>query len=145
SVPNSRLQLLPPKPNELDSTRSSGRSCGATATRLLSAGSRLATLRLPGMKPSRTQSREMTASTMPAAPSVCPVQPLVELQATVSPNRPNTAAASAPAVAEQAEHGGVLVPVVRRRAGAMQVDVADLRRPGAGALERLAHRGRRAR
>ncbi len=54
----------------------------------------------------------MTASTAPAAPSVCPVMPLVELHGD--------------AVPKTAVHRAVLGCVVARRAGAVQVHVVDV-------------------
>src|SRR5688500_6739298 len=78
--PNNRLQLLPPKPNELLSTRRTGASRFSSRIAAWISGSRLRVLRLAGMKPCSMHSRLTAASTIPAAPSVWPVQPLVELQ-----------------------------------------------------------------
>ena len=77
-----------------------------------------------------SQIAAIATSTIPAAPSVCPVQPLVELHGVASPNT--------------AAHRAVLHRVVRPRAGAVQVHVVDLRRREPGRGQRRAH-GRRSR
>ena len=56
------------------------------------------------MKPCSIASRQIAASTMPAAPSVWPVQPLVELHGIGDAEQPLTAASSAASLA------GVAVP-----------------------------------
>ena len=61
-------------------------------------------LRLRGMKPCSIASSEIAASTMPAAPSVCPVQPFVELQGVRVPNSAVTA------VSSDESFAGVAVP-----------------------------------
>ena len=70
----------------------------------------------------------MAASTMPAAPSVWPVQPFVELQGG--------------RCAEDFAYRAALGVVVRDRAGSMQVDVVDF--SGRSVSQRRAHRCDRA-
>src|ERR1700761_391796 len=76
---NARQILLPPKPNELLSATSTRRlslrnaHCGPQCT----SGSSQPTF--PGTVSSAIASKAITASTMPAAPKVCPVSALVEL------------------------------------------------------------------
>ena len=70
ALPNTRQQLLPPKPKELLIT-----VCGLLARfsmRILSivSGSGSCVWRVPGTSPVSSASIEMTASVIPAAPSV---------------------------------------------------------------------------
>src|SRR5713101_3047887 len=60
--------LVPPKPNEFESTYLPRRSCVTFGTRL----------RVGGTTPSRIARIENIASTLPAAPSRCPIADLVE-------------------------------------------------------------------
>ena len=77
-----KAQLLPPKPKELLSTRRTGASRLPVAMSLRNSGSASATPRQPGISPSSTQMPAATASSAPDAPSVCPVQPFIELHGT---------------------------------------------------------------
>src|SRR5690606_1648295 len=92
--PNTSEQLLPPKPNELFiayamSPRAlSKRICGPQP------GSGVVLLSVPGSRPSRSAISANTDSTMPAAPRVCPVQPLLEPACRLSGNNAATARAS---------------------------------------------------
>src|SRR6185295_18936909 len=104
SLPKMSEQLLPPKPNELLSTRFTGARRVSSRTLPSMAGSFSPVLRLRGMSPASMQSSAIAASTMPAAPSVWPVHPLVELSATAGPNTSRTARSSARSLA------GVAVP-----------------------------------
>ena len=103
-APNNTLQFVPPKPKEFDNAYSTGARARASSTPACSAGSCSRVLRLRGMKPCSIASRQIAASTMPAAPSVWPVQPFVELHGTAAPNSALTAASSA------ASFAGVAVP-----------------------------------
>ena len=58
-------------------------------------GSTAVVFRPPGRSPWRSASAQITASSAPAAPSVWPVAPLVELAGTAAPNSAATARASA--------------------------------------------------
>jgi hypothetical protein len=49
-------------------------------------GSGVSQFRLPGMKSRRKANADITTSAMPAAPSVWPVQPFVELHGVPVPN-----------------------------------------------------------
>src|SRR6266851_5232232 len=71
--------LVPPKPNEFESTYLTRRSRVTFGTRLLSQeGDGLSRLRVGGTTPSRIARIENIASTLPAAPSRCPIADLVE-------------------------------------------------------------------
>src|SRR5271170_3088403 len=71
--------LVPPKPNEFDSTYLTLRSRACFATRSMSQeGEGLSRLRVGGTTPSRIARIENIASTLPAAPSRCPIADLVE-------------------------------------------------------------------
>ena len=113
SAPRQQVQLMPPKPKELLITRRTGAADIRGQTRAHGTSDRTAvTPRQPGMKPWRMHSAAITASTMPDAPSVCPVQPLVELHGTSPPNT--------------ATSGEVLHRVIRLGAGAVQIHVVDI-------------------
>src|SRR5271155_5605766 len=71
--------LVPPKPNEFDSTYLTLRSRACFATRSMSQeGEGLSRLRVGGTTPSRIARIENIASTLPAAPSRCPIADFVE-------------------------------------------------------------------
>src|SRR5712691_4031113 len=71
--------LVPPKPNEFDSTYLTLRSRACFATRSMSQdGDGLSRLSVGGTTPSRSARIEKIASTLPAAPSRCPIADLVE-------------------------------------------------------------------
>src|SRR5690606_16993923 len=101
---NTSEQLLPPKPKALfiawamSARALSKRICGPHT------GSGTALLRVPGNSPCSSASSANADSTMPAAPRVWPVQPLVELACRVGGNSAATAAASTLSLA------GVAVP-----------------------------------
>jgi hypothetical protein len=61
-------------------------------------------LSVPGISACSRHSQTNAASVMPAAPKVCPVQPLVELHGVSGPNTRSTARSSA------ASFNGVAVP-----------------------------------
>ena len=131
AAPNSRLQLLPPKPKELLSTRRTGALRGFPAGSPLRCRDPCSCIQAARHEArARCASRLMAASTMPAAPSVWPVQPLVELQGVAVPNT--------------LAHRAALGVVVRHRAGAVQIDVVDVAGRQRRALERGAHGGDRA-
>ena len=67
-----------------------------------------------GIRPCRSASAQMTASSAPAAPSAWPVAPLVELQGV--------------SAAEYRADRAALGAVIARRAGAVQIDVVDVAR-----------------
>src|SRR5688572_8820249 len=94
SVPRIRLQLFPPNPNILLRTRRTERTSLPRRIWLCRVGSIRSQLSVPGRKPCFRQSTEINASVIPAAPSVCPVQPFVELQGVVRPKMPETALSS---------------------------------------------------
>src|SRR5690606_28622328 len=102
--PNTSEQLLPPKPNELFIAQATGRSALSNRICGPQAGSGVVLLSVPGSRPSRKAIRANTDSTMPAAPRVWPVQPLVELACSESGNSAATARASIASLA------GVEVP-----------------------------------
>ncbi len=77
------------------STRATGARRDSLKIAARNAGSTVAVFKLRGSQPSSMHSRLMIASVMPAAPRVCPVQPLVELQGTVWPKTLATALSSA--------------------------------------------------
>ncbi len=79
----------------------------------------------------RSACTQATASSALAAPSPWPVSALIELM-------------GGPAPAEDGSGGGDLRAVVRRRAGAVRREVADLAAFGARVLERRPHRAGRA-
>ena len=85
------------------------------------AGSSVCALSVPGSKPCSSASRLIAASTMPAAPSVWPVQPLVELASVRAGNSSATSARLD------------LVVLLARRA--VQVDVVDVARRRARARQ----------
>src|SRR3989344_4989595 len=97
-----RLTLLPPKPKELLSTRLTVWRRISNNRFMLKLGSAVAVLRLAGNRPSRRHRQQITASVIPAAPSACPVQPLVELHGVLVPNRRETARSSALSLARVA-------------------------------------------
>src|SRR5215204_4625300 len=71
--------LVPPKPNEFDSTYLTLRSCATFGTRFMSQdGDGLSRLRVGGTTPSRSAMIEKIASTLPAAPSRWPIADLVD-------------------------------------------------------------------
>ena len=113
--PNTRLQLLPPKPKELVSAWRSGvgrAAAGGTFT-VNALGRGPVCPGLPGTKPSTRASAQSTASTAPAAPRVWPVAPL--------------GGGTRHAVAEHGGHGLAFGAVVGRCGRAVQVDVLDVR------------------
>ncbi len=124
------MQLLPPKPKELLSAMRMSRDSLASA-RLRSAD-RIGLLAVERAGHEAVLQREQakTDSRMPAAPSVCPLHPLVELARV----RPSKAAATT----------ARLDLVVLRCRGAVQVDVVDIGRDDAGARERSLERESRA-
>src|SRR5215813_12559970 len=76
---NTSDALVPPKPNEFDSTTSISRSrarCGTKSTVALTEG--LSRLSVGGATRSRIAKIEKMASTAPAAPSKWPIEDLVE-------------------------------------------------------------------
>src|SRR5690242_8128798 len=75
--PKTRLQLMPPKPKALLMTVRTERASFCKITRERKFGSSLVTFRQPGRIPCWIHSPPITASRMPEAPSVWPVQPLV--------------------------------------------------------------------
>src|SRR5690606_36664756 len=103
-LPNTSEQLLPPKSNELFIAQAVGPWTWSKRICALQAGSGVALLSVPGSRPSRSAISANTDSTMPAAPRVCPVQPLVELACSESGNSAATARASIASLA------GVEVP-----------------------------------
>src|SRR5450432_2645404 len=96
---NTRVPLVPPKPNEFDRATSTGvwrAVCGTKSRSQPSPG--LSRLIVGGATLSRIASTQKIASIPPAAPSRCPVIDLVELTITVfacSPNEALTAWVSA--------------------------------------------------
>src|SRR6185437_875682 len=89
-----RQALLPPKPNELLSATSM-RCCSlCQANCAPQTGSGVSPPRLPGTRSCSIACSAMVASTMPAAPSVWPVKPLVELARVVAGKARATSAAS---------------------------------------------------
>ena len=103
-VENTSEQLLPPKPNELFIAKAMSRSALSNRICGPQAASGVALLSVPGSRPCSSASSANTDSTMPAAPSVCPVQPLVELACSDAGNSAATAPASMLSLA------GVAVP-----------------------------------
>src|SRR5690348_10160413 len=93
--PSTRLQLAPPKPNELLITRLTRARRPSRTYWLLNAGSTWRVCGLPGRKSCRMPRAQNTASTTPEAPSVCPAKPLVELHGVAAPNKSNMARSSA--------------------------------------------------
>lgn len=78
---NTSDAFVPPNPNEFDRTAlgSSGSRWGLPATKLASRwGCGLSRFRVCGAIPCTIASKQKMASTAPAAPSKCPVAPLVE-------------------------------------------------------------------
>jgi hypothetical protein len=117
--------LLPPKPKELLRARRTlprRDSPGIERDRRVE----IFVFGLPGSRSCVSASAQMTASTAPAAPSVWPVAPLVELQGTRLPN----------SAADRLAFGGV----IGRRRGAVQVDVVDVDRAQTGRAQRSRHR-----
>src|SRR5690606_13503206 len=104
AAPNSSEQLLPPNPKELFITLRGLPSALSKRTCAPQAGSRALLFRVPGSSPCSSASSANTDSTMPAAPRVCPVQPLVELACSARGNTAATARASTASLA------GVAVP-----------------------------------
>src|SRR4029078_1887608 len=86
NTPRTRLQLLPPKPKILLSTRRTGRDWFSRRIWLHKAESTRWQLRVPATNPCVRHIAEISASVMPAAPSACPVHPFVELAAVCVPN-----------------------------------------------------------
>ena len=121
--------LVPPKPNEFDSTVSIFRffeRCGTRSIAVSTDG--LSRLIVGGAMPSRMARIEKIASTAPAAPSRCPIEDLVD-----------DMLMCAGIIADQPLHRAELDFVAERRRGAMRVDVVDLRRRDAGARDRHLH------
>src|SRR5207248_6380878 len=78
-APKIKDALVPPKPNELDSTYLTGRCRASFATRSMSQdGEGLSRLRVGGTTASRSARIEKIASTLPAAPRRCPIADFVE-------------------------------------------------------------------
>ena len=125
-APRIRLQLLPPKPKELLSTRRTGWRRFAVAMSQWKAASGSVICRQPGTRSCSMHKAAMTASSAPEVPSVCPVQPLVELQAGPWPRTRNTALIL----------GGVIGPGAR----AVKVHVVDGGCGQARRCQRLLHR-----
>ena len=127
------MALTPPKPKELDSAIFTRRVLVARA-RLgkLQAASGVSNAISGGSHCSRRAIRQTAASTAPAAPSRWPMLAFVELTGKV-----------ARAIARPTPDGGGLRAVVERRAGAVGVEVINVRRRHAGHLAGLGHRGQR--
>src|SRR6185437_13506675 len=88
---NTNVPLVPPKPNELDSTTSSFASRATFGTKSRSQPSPgFSRLMVGGTMESRIARIEKIASTPPAAPSRCPVMDLVELTINLFAYSPNT-------------------------------------------------------
>ena len=101
------VPLWPPNPNEFDRVGPGvhGRPSPVTMSISGSSGSRSAKPNVGGSTPWRIDSTTATASMDPAAPSECPVTPLIEV--TAGPGVPNSVAI---ACASAASLSGVEVP-----------------------------------
>ena len=82
AVPRTRLTLWPPKPNELDSAYSRSDLAGFLADVVQLAGRvRVVEVVRRRQQTGRSAQAAAAASTTPEAPSMCPVNALVELTA----------------------------------------------------------------
>ena len=121
--------LVPPKPNELDSTVSISRFCALCGTRSMAVSTEgLSRLSVGGAMLSRMASTEKIASTAPG-----------RAQQMADRRLGGRHGELAGGVAEQPLDGGELDLVAHRRRGAVRVDVVDVARLEAGALQRHAH------
>src|SRR5580704_4992832 len=93
-----RLALVPPNPNELDSAMLIGRSRGRCGTRSIAVATEgLSRLMVGGATLSRMASKQKIDSTAPAAPSRWPIEDLVddmEMPPAALPTRRSTALSS---------------------------------------------------
>src|ERR1700733_10289336 len=93
-----RLALVPPKPNEFDSAMLIGFSRGLCGTRSMAVATEgLSRLIVGGRMLSRIANRQKIDSTAPAAPSRCPIDDFVddvEMRPAALPTRRSTALSS---------------------------------------------------
>ncbi len=126
AAPNTRLQLLPPKPKEFDSTCRSGRSSAQSRIRLLKRRIELARVEAARneavLQAQRRDDRFGDAGGAQRVPG------------------PALGRAARRRIAEDAVDRRVLGAIVGGRRRAVQVDVVDLVRREARARERVAHR-----
>ena len=101
------LALAPPKPNELLNAHSIRRACGEAINVNPQAASGVPSMGCGGSHWPCKAIRQATTSTAPAAPSRCPMAPLVELTAKDGPEAPAYAVI---ACASATSFAGVPVP-----------------------------------